>query len=47
MGKCRQEERMAQDKVKETIEKRERKAKLNKIGKMTPEQQIKYIENGD
>jgi len=47
LGKVRQEEKAAQDNIKETIERRERKAKLNKIGNMTAEQKIKYIENGD
>lgn len=47
MGTYGKEERLRKDKIPELLEKRDRKAHMNKLAKMTPEQQKKWIVEGD
>lgn len=47
MGTYEKESKMQKDKIPETIAKRERKANIDRISKMTPEQKNKYIREGD
>lgn len=47
MGHYEKEDRLREDKVDELIAKKEKRQRANKIAKMTPEQQQKWIINGD
>lgn len=47
MGHYEREAKLIEDKVPQTIEKREKKQKLDKINSMTAEQKEKYIMEGD
>lgn len=46
MGRYERENKMREDKVEESLQKREDNLRRNKISKMTPEQKTKYIETG-
>jgi len=47
MGAYEREDKMREDKVQESIQKRESNIRRNKIAKMTPEQKEKYIVTGE
>lgn len=47
MGRYEREEKLRDDKVQESIDKRDRNIRRNKIAKMTPQQKTKYIETGE
>jgi putative FmdB family regulatory protein len=47
MGHYEREAKLIKDKVPETIAKKEKAARLNKIAKMTPEQQQRWVQEGD